>query len=703
MRGSLVSKVLIGSAMGLSGFLSFQVQPILAKFILPWFGGSATTWTVCMLFFQLSLLLGYAASYGSTRWLTPRGQAMLQIALLALACLFLPITPAEAYKPLDASDPVGRILAVLLVSVGVPYAVLSTTSPLLQRWLASLDSSSNVSRYFAISNLGSFLGLLSYPFLFERLLSSPDQTRWWSVAFVVCALLYAGVAVMVLRRHGSGGEAAAVGAGAAALRPEAPPVGSGSLAWWVLFSALGSVLLLATTNQITQWTAVVPFLWVMPLSLYLLTFVVAFGSQSFYRRLPFLLLLAVVAAVTFQLARPESSADLLVQLGLQAILLFLGCMICHGELVALKPEDRRLPSFYLAISVGGALGGCLVTFVAPLVFKDYWEHPLTVGLIGLAAVLLGRGDTRAASPAGRALPWGALAILLVGLGLSTAAEIRHSGLVVDRVRNFYGVVTVIKEDEDDPQEYSYAMQQAGVDQGSQFQAAAKRNVPACAFGANSGIDVALKNQRKRREGGPDAPLRIGIIGLGAGMIATHGKKGDVIRYYELNPAVTELAQRHFTFLKDSAATIEVQHGDGRILLEHEIAANKLQRFDVLVIDAFRGASPPMHLMTKEAFDLYLKHLEPDGILAINFELDTFEMAPLHRGLAKAFGMQVGWFETEATDECDDPVSWALYSRDRDLFKAPAVATKQSPWRDGATSDLLWTDQSSNLMSILHWP
>ncbi|MHB2168924.1 fused MFS/spermidine synthase [Alsobacter sp. R-9] len=691
MRSTTTSRVLIGAAMGLSGFLSFQVQPIMAKFILPWFGGSATTWTVCMLFFQMSLLLGYALAFASTRWLSPRGQAGLQIVLLVLAVAFLPITPDDALKPADSDNPVGRILWVLVTSVGIPYAVLSTTSPLLQRWLASLEASGNVSRYFAISNLGSFLGLLSYPFVFERLLSSSEQTVLWSAGFVLCALLYASVAAIVWREAAGPGPATTE-AGIA--------VRGADVGLWIGLSALGSVLLLAITNQITQWTAVVPFLWIMPLSLYLLTFVAAFGSQSFYRRLPFLALFAVAAAVSFQLARPESSADLVVQLGLQGIVLFLGCMICHGELVALKPRDTQLPAFYLAISVGGALGGLLVTFLAPVLFSDYREHPITIALIGVAAVLLHWREDGGAGQAGRRwVAVGSLAVLIGGLAVWAAAEIAHGPQLVERIRNFYGVVKVVREDEDDPEEFSFVMQQAGVDQGSQFQAAEKRRVPACAFGAGSGIDIALAYERKRREG---KPLRLGIIGLGAGMIASHGKPGDTIRYYELNPAVTDLARRRFTFLSDSAAAIEVVHGDGRILMERELDAGQSGRFDILVIDAFRGASPPMHLMTKEAFDLYLRHLAPDGILAINFELDTFEMAPLHRGLAKAFGLQVGWFETLAEGDCEDPVSWALYSRDPAFFRAAEVAPRISAWRDGGRAELLWTDRSSNLMSIINW-
>ena len=353
----------------------------------------------------------------------------------------------------------------------------------------------------------------------------------------------------------------------------------------------------------------------------------------------------------------------------------------------------------LVVALGGALGGIVVTLLAPLVFNDYYEHQIVlVAIAAFAAWLL----LREKAMVGRVAAVAGLAAFALGLGTQLKDAFDNRDDVLAKIRNFYGVVKVFKEDEDDPDEFSLVMQQAGVDQGSQFQSARRRMEPACSFGVNSGIGQALAGHRKRREGGPNAPLNIGIIGLGVGMIAGHAVPGDAIRYYELNPAVTELAQRHFTFLKDSKAKIEVAHGDGRILLEREARSGQKKNFDILIIDAFRGASPPMHLMTREAFAVYLEHLSPDGILAINFELDTFEMAPLHRGLAAEFGLDVNWFETPQVGNCDDPVSWALYTKDKGLWAPEKVAKGISPWRDRGTSRLLWTDSSSNLMSIINW-
>ncbi len=688
--------------MGLAGFLLFLVQPMLAKFILPWFGGSATTWTVCMLFFQAALLLGYAYAYAITTPLSVKVQAVAQIVLVLLACLCLPIIPSEAFKPLDSADPTGRILGLLTVCVGVPYVILATTSPMLQRWLVRMEPGLLASRFFAVSNLGSFLGLLCYPFAVEPFLSSLRQTTLWSIGFCLFAVLSAASALVVLARH-------------KAERPPEPEVGraappveaAGRRAWWwLVHSALGSVLLLATTNRITQWSAVVPFLWILPLCVYLLTFVLCFGRQVVRWRRLFLLAFVATAASSLVLSRPELPEDLFLQVGLQCLTLFFGCMICHGEIVRLQPPGRQLPYFYLIVALGGALGGAFVTLAAPLLFSDYWEHPLAIGVIALVA--WGRDVMAMTGPAQNALRWrkvgiGATAGLFVlGLGAGGRAEWSDDAVTVDRARNFYGVVKVYREDQDDPAEYSLVMQQAGVDQGSQYQAAERRRMPSCAFDERHGLGLALRHQRRRRDGGPQASLRIGIIGLGAGMVAAQGKAGDYLRYYELNPAVTDLAHRYFTFLADSPARIDVLQGDGRILLEREAAAGQAGHFDVLIIDAFRGAAPPMHLMTKEAFEVYLRHLAPDGILAINFELDTFELAPLHRGLAAALGLEVHWFETAEGADCEDPVSWALYSRDAAFWTVPEVKAAISPWRDRSDRRLLWTDGSSNLLSVINW-
>lgn len=687
--------VVFAANMALAGFLLFQVQPMLAKYILPWFGGSATTWVVCMLFFQVALLAGYGLAYIVTMAFSARTQALVQMGVLAIGLFLLPITPSEVWKPGALDDPTWRIVALLAVSVGIPYMILAMTSPLLSRWLAHVDPGLDPARFFAASNLGSFFGLLSYPFVFERLLTSGAQTLLWSSAFVVYAALFA-LCGLITMAQAKGDARADAGASWRAMR------GADPVCWWVAYAALGSVLLLAVTNAISQWSAVAPFLWVAPLSLYLLTFVIAFGSQRVYRRGLFAIAFLLLAGVTLLLTRPATSTDLLVQITLNMATLFVGCMICHAEMVRLQPEPVRLPKFYLAVSFGGALGGVAIALAAPLLFRDYFEQQAALFAIAAISVRLLRLEAKTLHSSWLA-PAGVIAgvFCLFGFGAAVYDEVRTEAVLVERIRNFYGVLRVVRKDEFDPTRYSLAMQQAGVDQGLQFQHADRKLEPYCGFNFDSALGLALNHHAIRRAD-PRAALRIGVVGLGAGMVAGLGREGDVMRYYELNPAVLDVVNRRFTFLKESRAKTDVLLGDGRLVLERQLASGDRQNFDVLIMNAFRGASPPMHLMTREAFEIYSAHLATNGVLAINFELDTFEMAPLHRGMARRSGFDVRWFETPASEGCEQPISWALYSRDSGFFEAPQVRKEISQWRDNGESELVWTDKSSNLMSILNW-
>ena len=693
MTSRTTAALAFAATMLLAGFLLFQVQLVLGKFILPWFGGSAATWLVCMLFFQVALLVGYAYAYALTLPFPIRRQAQLQVAILVVSLALLPIAPSDGWKPTDASDPTWRILGMLTVCVALPYIALATTTPLLSRWLAHIEPTLDPVRFFAASNIGSFLGLLSYPFLFERLLASADQTRWWSWAYVFYVAMFAVCAWLTLA-HAQGDEGAAQSKWRSVQ-------GRHPVALWIGYSALGSALLLATTNAITQFAAVVPFLWVVPLSCYLLTLVITFGYARAYNRTVFGVLFLVLAGTILALPVPETSFRLFIQIVLQAATLFAGCMICHGEMVRLQPPPAALPRFYLAVAAGGALGGLGIVLGAPLVFSDFFEHPIV--LVAIAAAALLRMLTAAEGRMRWAVGAAACIAALYFLGGLSARDELRGNTVVERIRNFYGVVKIVRADEADPKEFMLSLFQAGIDQGGQYQTPERRMQAICGFDWESGLGMALAYHAKRRAGGPQTPLRIGVIGMGAGMIATLGREGDILRYYELNPAVLELTSRHFTFIKDSKAKVDVLLGDARLVLERQLKANDPQNFDVLVLDAFRGASPPMHLMTKQAFQIYFGHLAENGILAVNFELDTFEVAPLHRGMANEFGVNVGWFETRTDeDHCQAPISWAVYTRDNEFFGAPIVRKAVSPWRDGGKSQLVWTDQDSNLMSIVNW-
>lgn len=691
---------MVGLTVGLAGFLLFLVEPMMGKYILPWFGGSASTWTVCLLFFQAALLAGYFYAFMIAARLSLKTQAILQIVILAAAALTLPIEPSDSWKPVDANAPIQHILGVLTTSVAVPYVVLATTSTLLQRWVSLLYTDQRVIRYFAVSNFGSFLGLLSYPFVVEPLTSVKQQTIGWSYAFVAYLLLFGACAVItiVMARNAKTG----------AVEGDAPVTPAGSLpfrevAIWVGWASGGTVLLLATTNLISEWISVVPFLWIVPLALYLLSFVLVFARASYYRREIYLPLFIILAIGTLFIGKPLSAELLLAQIVLLSICMFCGCMICHGELVARAPAPHRLADFYLSIAFGGFVGGVLVTFVAPALFSDIWEYHLGIFVIVVAAAIMERRRQgvlarRMPAPVFYAI---AVILLLVTAGY-VALEIENNRGVVWQARNFYGVVKVVDDPPSSKNDRMRILWQSGEDQGEQYLDPARRSEASCDFSESSALGLAMRYTAARRNGNPNAPIRVGFIGMGVGMTLGYNKPGDVIRFYELNPAVAEAAKQKFTFISDAKATVDIILGDGRLSLERETKLKDAPKFDIIAMDAYRGASPPIHLVTKEAFDIYLAMLKPDGILLIDLDLDNFELSPLHRGLSEHFNLPVSWFDTpEMVDDCEDGVSWAVYTKDEGFWKIKRVAASRAPWPDGLQTKVLWTDQYSNLFGLLN--
>lgn len=689
-RGGLI--VVAGATMALSGFLLFQVQPMMARYILPWFGGSATTWTICLLFFQVSLLLGYLYAHIFTRPLGLKAQVTIHIAVIFLALMALPITPADSLKPADADNPVWRILALLTLSVGLPYAVLSTTTPLVQKWLAS-GGSATPSRLFALSNLGSFLGLVSYPFVVDLYLPTDSQTWWWSAAFVVYALLLISFALLALRRSRRMGDVVAAPTepasdGAARSAP-------GGFWLWFTISALCSVALLAVTNDITSYVSVNPFLWILPLSIYLLSFVIAFARPDFYRPSIFGPLYAAALAFNYFANSDYGIDNAFGVIAVNVATFAVCCMVCQGELARRQPPPSGLTFFYLTLAAGGAAGGAFVSLVAPVIFSDYWESPLSLLAVGALQFLLTRKEIGGFRS--RHAPVTAL-LLVAAVGLAVYTEVFEGEDTIDQRRNFYGVLKVDDMEADQPGQHRFVMRQAGETQGEQSADPVRGRTAACYFGPDSGIGLAVAELQARKPSG----IRVGVIGLGAGMLVAYGRPTDSFRYYELNPVVTEFAHEHFSYLKDAASRVEVAHGDGRLILERELKAGQPGNFDLLHLDAFRGNAPPAHLMTREAFEIYFRHLAEGGVLAVTSHRDYYDASSLFRGLADLLGAEVRWIPAQRPQACSFPLGFALFSRNAALFDAPALKRRIGPWDDGGTHKTVWTDQSSSLMSLMVW-
>ncbi len=671
--------LLSASTIFLSAFLLFQIQPMIAKMILPWFGGSAAVWITAMLFFQTVLLGGYLYAHWSVSRLRPGMQALLHAALLAASLLLLPVAPAVSWKPAGTEEPLFRILGLLLVSVGLPYFLLATTTPLVQAWYTRQYRNAIPYRLFALSNLASLAGLIAYPLVLEPAVTLRQQSIGWSAAYAAFAVMAGAAGIRSVR----GDADSYMLQDSDRKNPDGvskPPAWREKTIWFLL-AACASTLLLAVTNHLTQNIASIPFLWVLPLSLYLLTFVLTFDFERFYNRRIFtLLMLAALAGMAWGLIRWNSHTSLKLVIPTFSGGLFLCCMYCHGELVRRKPVPRFLTAFYLMLSLGGAAGGLLVGLAAPNVLSGYFELPLVLSAAAvLALILLEYRRERLLAAAS----WIVAAAVLFAGG-KYVSDYKKSALVT--VRNFYGGLRVNQYDTGTEDE-ARILVHGTVDHGMQFVRPERRREHITYYGERSGIALALRSRRP-------AALRVGVIGLGAGSLASYGRPGDVFRFYEINPLVETIARSQFTYLADCRGRIEIVPGDGRLSLERE----QPQQYDVLAVDAFSGDAVPVHLLTRQAIALYFRHLKPCGIVALHITNTHLDLGPVVETLRRELGKQAVVVVTEKDPEEKIYISrWALLSSCP--LDAPLIAGRAEPlpFRPELRA---WTDDYNNLFQIL---
>lgn len=740
--------ILYGITIVSSAFLLFLVQPIIAKQILPWFGGTAAVWTVCVVFFQAVLLAGYAYAHALTRR-TPRTQSTLHGLLLLASLASLPIVASTGWKPGPDADPTWRIAGLLAATIGLPYFLLSSTGPLIQKWFAEdgamASRRSGVYRLFALSNLGSLVGLLVYPFVVEPYASLRAQAWGWSIGYVCFAIGCASCAWRARSRS-------VAPATLVARDDVATPPSVGRCIFWLACAALGSMLLLALTNHITQNIASIPFLWVLPLTLYLLSFVVVFegrdGRGWYVRRWWQGAVMVAVIAMAWALSAERGVLSIYVTLPIFCAGLFVACVFSHGELAATKPAPAWLTQFYLCLSAGGAIGGLFVALVAPKLFTNYWETPIAlvglavvaaiswrertlwgwlvgglVGGVGALLILLAGGGTtfetaRAALP-GHQAGWMtaslvALAVALFALATwkrwtvaFVVASLACTGFYGVRYyrflsqdtlhasRNFYGALRV--KQSGGGMELRRDLLHGVILHGDQYPNGERRTKPTTYYGPGSGIGLALQKLRP-----DDTPIDVAMIGLGAGTLATWGRTGDRYRIYELNPAVVDIARRDFTYLADSKARIDVALGDARLSMERELADGSATPFDVIAVDAFSSDSIPVHLITREALAVYLRHLQPDGIVAFHVSNRFLLLAPVVQQLAADAGLVA----IDIVDEIDDSAhsdfdssEWVLVTRNKNFADRPDVRGRASAIAPIAGLPM-WTDQFNNLFKIL---
>jgi hypothetical protein len=652
LRLGLLPVMLSIAAILLGSLLLFLIQPILAKLMLPSYGGSAGVWTSSMLFFQAALLGGYAfAHWIVTRFQERRGGAVY-LACLGLSVFFAPIT----LRSVSIGEPATSVIATLALSVGLPFLMLSSTTPLVQAWHSRLQGELP-SWLFALSNVASLTALLLYPFFIEPRFSLRFQLLAWSGGFLAWAILMAYLAT----RN----------------RPEMTQVvhqPAGRERWlWLALAATASSLWLAVANHLSQDVAAIPFFWIVPLAIYLLSFVLTFDSRSWYKPALFRYLLPVGwigIAVGFALRNVGKS--LTTEFAVFSVALFVSCLFLHGELARRKPEAARLTSFYLTISAGGALGGVFVGLLAPLIFTEFLELPITL----IACAVLAMGLLYGASNA-RVVRLGLTAVAAAMVAVYTDSRAKGD---IFKDRNFYGTLWVRNTDG------KREMFNGTTQHGAQWTAVDRELTPLTYYGPDSGIARALRAFDRRG-------LRMAVVGLGTGSMATYGKDGDEVVFYELNPSVTRTAAQFFTYLMKTPATVEVINGDARVSLEKE-----KRRFHCLVIDAFSGDAIPTHLLTREAVALYRQRLEPDGFLAFHVTNRYLDLAPVVRRLAE--DAEMSWLILDNLPDAERGINfatWIILTKNEKLLETLRPHASVPLTKKAAR---LWTDDFSNLLEVL---
>jgi spermidine synthase len=706
---------LYAASIALSAVLLFLVQPIIAKQILPWFGGGAGVWTTCMVFFQTLLLAGYGYAHWLASRTSRRQQWAIHSSLLAASLLCLPIVAADRFRPSGGQDPAGAILVLLAATIGPPYFLLASTGPLLQSWLVRRWPAGSVYRLFALSNAGSLAALVAFPLLIEPHYGSRAQALGWSTAYAAFVLACSSAAWRAptltpsgLRPEGAGGrerggpaapscspgqcEGLMTGKGAGRV------AGASASLTWIALSALGVVILLGATAHISQNVASVPFLWLAPLTLYLASFVLAFegrAGRGWYA--PAWGIPAALASAALMAAGLSASSgvlDVSLSVPLYCAGVMFTCLFCHGELAARRPEAGQLTRFYLMISLGGALGGIFAGLVAPRVFHSVYELP-----IALAAVCLAAGVAAWMRPApGAGRRW-----ILCGLaavaGLMTLywdyAFVRLLGTdVILMQRNFYGTLRVREVGEGDRQ--VRRLLHGVILHGEQPTRAADRLQPGSYYARSSGVGLAIRAAQQRRPA-----ILLGVIGLGTGTLSAYGRAADIVRFYELDPDVVAIARHEFSYLSSTPAQVQITLGDARLSLQRELEGGQAPRFDVLAVDAFSSDSIPVHLLTRQAIQVYTRCMAEGGIIAVHISNRFLDLKPVLANLAGELGLSARLVrdEPDESDTRDSRSDWVLIAAGQDTLEQAPLAGRTEALKPDARVGV-WTDQFNNLLAII---
>jgi spermidine synthase len=699
--------VLYAVAIFLGSFLLFLVEPMAAKRLVPLLGGSAAVWTTCLVFFQIALLLGYLCAHWLATRLRPRAQALAYTGLLVICLLQAGLNLRPELRA-STDHPIRSVFLLLTTLIGLPFLALSATNPLLQAWYArghgrgktggEVSAAAPPYRLFALSNFGSLLALIIYPWLVEPRFSLHVQGLIWFAGFVVFASACSVIALVSGRRGVLTVDAAKTGS-----HPAEPALPVRDRILWFLLAAGGSLLLCAMTNHISQNIAAIPLLWIVPLLMYLLSFVVAFSRGQWLPRIlrytirvvkvsvARMCLLGLTAVslggLVFMTSDARQLLPLIVSVPFYCGTLFILCLFCHAELHRLRPSPEHATAFYLLIAAGGALGSIFVGVFAPLMFSGSYE--LACSLVFTA--LLAAAVTWKAGLGWR-LFWPAAAVAIAGVLIFYHAT-GDGEQTLARMRNFYGTLRVSEVQDPMFTGVTRTVYNGTITHGTQIFTNELRNTPTTYYSRDSGVGLALDFCCG------DRPRRVGLIGLGAGTLAAYGRKGDVFRFYDINPLVPRIAGTWFSYLRESAATIDIVPGDARLSL----AAEPPQKYDVLVVDAFSGDAIPVHLLTSQALELYQRHLAPGGIIAFHISNRFLDLGPVVQQEAEHAGLQAAWISVAKDNDATGAFSsdWVLVTANTDFLSRPELS--EPAYEIEVQPGLrLWTDDYNSVLPLLKW-
>jgi hypothetical protein len=738
LSGHGVTLAVYAAAIFLSAGLLFAVQPLFTKMVLPTLGGAPSVWSMALVFFQAALLGGYLYAHLLTRHLPGRQSVVVHLLVLLAATLVLPLGVAASWGRPPADGETFWILGLFTASIGLPFFALSANAPLLQAWYARTGHPSSKDPYFlyGASNIGSFLALLSYPFVVEPLTRLGEQTAAWSFLFYALIALIALCGLLLVRSRNADPSALRVAEGPLA----APTFKDG--ATWAALAAVPAGLMIAVTAHISTDIAAAPLLWVIPLALYLLSYVLVFQTRPviphefFVKVQPFLIALLIATfAVDLRL-------NILVIFAIHVLTFFVTCMVCHGELARRRPAARHLTAFYLWMAVGGVTGGVVAGMVAPRLFDWVAEYPLLI----IAAVLCRPGFVLLDNRQNRlfwlamigalillVIPrlvfgydfsqnsYGGVVIVLLAIGLVLSNDpLRLAAIVAlalmfvrvydtegigrTSIRSFFGVHKIL----DVPGSQYRVLMHGTTIHGAQKVRDAEGNPergrpePITYYTVNSGIGQTIRAARERK----GAPISIAAVGLGTGSVACLTEEGDKLTFYEIDSSVVRISreENYFTFVANCSPDAKITLGDARLTLA-EVPDGQ---YDVIVVDAFSSDAIPIHLLTREAMAIYLRKLSPEGLVVLHVSNRHLELTSVVTGIASANGaitrVHVGGSGDNDEDEYSDSAyrfstTVAVVGKNEAAF-GPLAARESWEVREPADSQRVWTDDYSNLIGAL---